>query len=70
METWSTVAFIALVGGLIGALGAAIPGAIDLPCYKGGAPPAKKMALSHMTINLIAVELYAISGYASAAQPL
>ena len=60
-ETWSIVAFFAMVGGLIGALGAAIPGAIDLLYYKGGAPPVKKIALSHMTINLIAVVLYAIN---------
>jgi len=60
-ETWSAVAFIAMVGGLIGALGAAIPGAIDLLYYKGGAPPVKKIALTHMAINLTAVVLYAIN---------
>jgi len=38
-----------MVGGFIGALCAAVPGLIDLICYKGGAAPAKKIALTHMT---------------------
>jgi uncharacterized membrane protein len=29
--------------------------------YKGGAPPVKKIALTHMGINLTAVVLYAIN---------
>ena len=29
--------------------------------YKGGAPPVKKIALTHMAINLTAVVLYAIN---------
>ena len=60
-ETWSTVAFITMVGGLIGALFAAVPGAIDLLYYKGGAPPVKTIAVTHMAINLTAVVLYAIN---------
>ena len=60
-EIWTTVAFITMVGGLIGALCAAVPGAIDLLYYKGGAPPVKKIALTHMAINLTAVVLYAIN---------
>ena len=34
---------------------------IDLLFYKGGAPPVKKIALTHMTINLTAVVLYAVN---------
>jgi uncharacterized membrane protein len=68
-EIWTTVAFITLVGGLIGALCAAIPGAIDLLYYKGGAPPVKKTALTHMAINLIAVVLYAINVWLRASGP-
>jgi len=60
-NAWITVAFYSMVGGLIGALCAAIPGLIDLLYYKGGAPPVKKIALTHMTINLIVVALYAIN---------
>ena len=68
-EIWSSVAFITMVGGLIGALGAAIPGAIDLLYYKGGAPPVKKVALTHMAINLAAVALYAINIWLRASGP-
>ncbi len=58
---WFTVALYTMVGGLIGALAAAVPGLIDLLYYKGGAPPVKKIALIHMTINLTVVVLYAVN---------
>ena len=58
-----------MVGGLIGALGAAIPGTVDLLYYKGGAPPVKKIALTHMAINLTAVVLYAINVWLRASGP-
>lgn len=58
---WHTVALYAMVGGLIGALAAAVPGFIDLLYYKGGEPPVKKIALTHMTINLTVVVLYAVN---------
>jgi len=58
-----------MVGGFIGALCAAIPGFIDLLFYKGGAPPVKKTALIHMTINLTAVVLYAINIWLRASGP-
>jgi uncharacterized membrane protein len=60
-DAWSIVAFYTMVGGLIGALAAAVPGFIDLLFYKGGIPPVKKIALTHMAINLTAVVLYAIN---------
>lgn len=66
---WQTVAFYAMVGGLIGALAAAIPGLMDLLYYKGGAPPVKTIALTHMTINVIAVVLYAVNIWLRAAGP-
>ena len=59
--TWFTVAFYTMVGGLVGALAAAVPGFIDLLYYKGGLPPVKKIALTHMTINLSVVVLYAVN---------
>ena len=37
--------------------------------YKGGAPPVKKIALTHMAINLIAVVLYAINVWLRASGP-
>ena len=60
-DAWATVAFYSMVGGLIGALAAAVPGFVDLLYYKGGAPPVKNIALTHMAINLTAVVLYAIN---------
>lgn len=60
-NVWSTVAFFGMIGGLIGALCAAIPGFIDLLFHKGGVPPLKKVDLTHMAINLTAVVLYAIN---------
>lgn len=58
---WYTVAFYTMVGGTIGALIAAVPGLIDLLYYKGGQPPLKKVALTHMTINLVIVALYVVN---------
>ena len=66
---WSTVAFFSMIGGFIGALCAAIPGFIDLLFYKGGAPPVKKIALTHMAINLTAVVLYAVNIWLRASGP-
>lgn len=66
---WFTVAFYTMVGGLVGALAAAVPGLIDLLYYKGGAPPVKKIALTHMGINLTVVALYAANIWLRAAGP-
>jgi uncharacterized membrane protein len=68
-DAWLTVAFYSMVGGLIGALCAAVPGFIDLLYYKGGAPPVKKIALTHMAINLTVVGLYAINIWLRASEP-
>ena len=58
------------MGGLIGALCASVPGFIDLFFYKGGLPPVKKTALTHMTINLTAAILYAINIWLRASNPV
>lgn len=58
---WHTVAFYTMVGGLIGAVAAAVPGLIDFVYYQGGLPPVKKIATIHMAINLTAVVLYAVN---------
>ncbi|MFL9868443.1 DUF2231 domain-containing protein [Paraburkholderia fungorum] len=60
-DAWATVALYSMVGGLVDALCAAVPGFIDLLFYKGGAPPVRKIALTHMAINLTVVVLYAIN---------
>ena len=49
---WFTAALYTMVGGLIGALAAAVPGLIDLLYYKGGAPPVKKSVLYAVNIWL------------------
>ena len=68
-DAWSTVALFSMIGGIIGALCAAVPGLIDLFFYKGGVPPLKKIALTHMAINLTAVMLYAINIWLRASSP-
>src|SRR3954471_3524597 len=55
---WKTVALYAMVGGLIGALAAAIPGLIDLLSLP--AEP-RRTAIIHMSINLTVVVLFAIN---------
>jgi uncharacterized membrane protein len=57
--TWALVAFYTMVGGLIGALVAAVPGLIDLLSLADKA--IKKTAVTHMSINLVAVALYAVN---------
>lgn len=58
-STWMLVAFYTMVGGFIGALAAAIPGLIDLLSLADKA--IKKTAVMHMSINLVAVALYAVN---------
>lgn len=54
--TWSLVAYYTMVGGLIGALVAAIPGLIDLMAIRD--PKARRIGIAHMVINLVVVGLY------------
>ena len=42
---------------------------IDLLFYQGGAPPVKKIALTHMSINLVAVALYAVNIWLRVSDP-
>ncbi len=57
-DSFRTVAFYCMVGGLIGALFAAIPGLIDMLSLPTG---PKKTALIHMSINLTIVALYVVN---------
>src|SRR5436305_7886238 len=57
---WQVVAWYTLVGGILGALVAAVPGFIDmlsLPWH------TKRIALIHMSINLTVVALYVVNAY-------
>jgi uncharacterized membrane protein len=57
---WPTVALYTMVGGIVGALLAAVPGFIDLLSLPDG---PKKTAIIHMTINLTVVALFAINAW-------
>jgi uncharacterized membrane protein len=66
-ETWAVVALYTMVGGIIGALAAALPGLIDLLSLKD--PALKKTALTHMGINLTVVALYVVNAWMRWGQP-
>jgi len=53
---WSTVAYYTMIGGIVGALCAAVFGLVDLVSLPAG--HTRKIALTHMTINLVIVALF------------
>jgi uncharacterized membrane protein len=55
---WFTLSFYAMIGGLIGAIVAAIPGTIDMMSLQG---TPKKLALTHMALNIAVVVLFAVN---------
>jgi uncharacterized membrane protein len=55
-QPWNTLAYYTMIGGILGALAAAIPGLIDLLSLPPG--PVKKTAVTHMAINLTVVALF------------
>ena len=55
---WFTLGFWTMIGGLVGALLAAIPGVMDMLSLDG---TPKKIALAHGAINLIVIVLYAVN---------
>ena len=55
---WATVSFWTMLGGILFAVVAAIPGTIDMVSLRG-AP--KKIALTHMALNVTVVLLYAVN---------
>ena len=57
---WEVVAWYTMIGGIIGALIAAVPGFIDLLSLPWS---VKRIALAHMAINLTIVALYVINAY-------
>ncbi len=57
---WQVVAWYTLVGGIIGALIAAVPGFIDMLSLPWA---TKRVALIHMSINLTVVALYVVNAY-------
>jgi len=57
---WNTLAYYTMIGGILGALAAAVPGLIDLLSLPAD---IKKTALTHMGINLTVVALYIVNAY-------
>jgi len=58
---WTTVAFYAMGGGIIGALAAAVFGLVDLLSLPAG---PRSTAIKHMSINLLVVVLYVVNFWA------
>ena len=54
------LAFWNIIGGIVGALVAAVPGFLDYPCRKGR---AGRIATWHMVLNLAAVALFAVNAF-------
>ncbi|HEY7557867.1 MAG TPA: DUF2231 domain-containing protein [Candidatus Binatia bacterium] len=58
---WNHIAFYAMLGGLIGALLAAVPGLIDM--FSITNPEVGKVAWNHMLLNLVALVVFGIDLY-------
>ena len=58
VSLWFTLGYWTMIGGTIGALIAAIPGTIDMLSLRGA---VKKIALTHMALNVTVVLIYAIN---------
>lgn len=61
VDPWSTVAYYTMIGGIVGALLAAIFGFVDLMSLPSGY--TKKIGITHMVINLTVVALFIASAY-------
>jgi uncharacterized membrane protein len=64
--TWKTVALYTMVGGIVGALAAAVFGLIDLLSLPAD---IRRTGLTHMTINLVVVALFAVDAWLRIARP-
>lgn len=60
-DTWHAAALYTMIGGIIGALLAAVAGLVDLLSLKD--PPIKSTAIKHMSLNLVIVALYAVNAW-------
>jgi uncharacterized membrane protein len=57
---WRTLALWNIIGGIVGALVAAVPGFLD---YPGRAGRVGRIATWHMVLNLAAVALFAVNAF-------
>ena len=64
---WSMLAYYTMIGGILGALAAAIPGLVDFISLPSGY--TKRVAATHMGINLTIVALYAVNVFMRRANP-
>ncbi len=55
-DPWNLLAYYTMIGGVIGALCAAVPGLIDLLSLPAGY--TRSVAIKHMSINLLVVAIY------------
>jgi uncharacterized membrane protein len=58
---WDMLAYYTMIGGIIGALCAAVPGLIDLLSLPAGY--TKSVAVKHMLINLTVVAIYIFNAW-------
>lgn len=63
---WPTVAYYTMIGGIVGALCAAIFGFVDMLSLSGY---TKRVALTHMGINLLVVAMYIVNAWMRHANP-
>jgi uncharacterized membrane protein len=60
-QLWPTLAYYTMIGGILGALAAAVPGLIDLLSLPAGY--TKSIAIKHMSINLLVVAIYVCNAW-------
>jgi uncharacterized membrane protein len=58
-DPWNLLAYYTMIGGVIGALCAAVPGLIDLLSLPAGY--TRSIAIKHMSINLLVVAIYIVN---------
>lgn len=58
---WNMLAYYTMIGGILGALAAAVPGFIDFLSLPAG--PVKSTGLAHMGINLTVVVIYIVNAW-------
>ena len=67
IDPWSTVAYYTMIGGIVGALVAAIFGFVDMLSLPAGY--TKRIALIHMGLNLAVVGLFVANAWLRQASP-
>ena len=66
-QLWNMLAYYTMLGGIVGALCAAVPGLIDLLSLPPGY--TKSVAIKHMSINLLVVGIYVVNAWMRSGNP-